>query len=106
MPFKVIDALSITPDGLIDMAEWLRNCNASTFPLFAGPELPLLPEKPTTPAEHRVQKVKAWSKPTISAYLGYILMLGHLACRGEPVLRSDHDEQDHCRKPQGVLKLS
>ncbi|WP_346915741.1 TRAP transporter substrate-binding protein DctP [uncultured Roseibium sp.] len=71
-PFKVNDALTITRDGLIDMAEWLRNYNASTYPLLAGPELPLLPEKLTTPAELQAQKVEAWSKPTISAYLGKI----------------------------------
>ena len=68
-PYKVNDALSITRDGLVDMAEWLRNYNASTYPLLAGPELPLLPPELTTPAELQQQKVEAWSKPTISAYL-------------------------------------
>ncbi|WP_306155110.1 hypothetical protein [Roseovarius sp. MMSF_3281] len=40
-PYKVNDALTITRDNLVDMAEWLRNYNASTYPLLAGPELPL-----------------------------------------------------------------
>lgn len=68
-PYKVNDALTVTRDGLMDMAEWLRNYNASTYPLLAGPELPLLPETLPTPAELQEQKIEAWSQPTISAYL-------------------------------------
>lgn len=68
-PYKVNDALAITRDGLVDMAEWLRNYNASTYPLLAGPELPLLPETLPTPAELQQQKIEAWSQPTIKAYL-------------------------------------
>ena len=71
-PYKVNDALTVTRDGLVDMAEWLRNYNASTYPLLAGPELPLLPVELTTPAELQDQKIEAWSQPTISAYLDAI----------------------------------
>lgn len=71
-PYKVNDALTVTRDGLMDMAEWLRNYNASTYPLLAGPELPLLPETLPTPAELQEQKIEAWSQPTISAYLDKI----------------------------------
>lgn len=71
-PYKVNDALTITRDGLMDMAEWLRNYNASTYPLLAGPELPLLPETLPTPAELQDQKIDAWSQPTITAHLDQI----------------------------------
>lgn len=68
-PFKVNDALTITRDGLVDMADWLRNYNASTYPLLAGPELPFLSPKLTSPQELQDLEIAAWSSPTSKAYL-------------------------------------
>lgn len=72
-PYKGAEAEKLMRDGLGEMTEWLVSYSTSTYPLLSAPELPFLPTKALSPAEHIPAVDKAWQSPSVANELQSVL---------------------------------